>query len=70
MKMNLLKQTQLLIDQANAIKAAYGDLLHQIRRNNSYDFKMAVKAADVEMRWKIARLVALEAIAKDAKIEV
>ena len=68
--MNLSKQTLLLIDQANAIKAAYDDLLHQIRRDNYWDFRMARKAADVEMRWKISRLVALEAIAKDANIEV
>jgi hypothetical protein len=68
--MNLSRQTQLLVDQANTIKAAYDDLLQQIRRDGRFDFSAAVKAADVEMRWKIARLAALEAIAKDAEIEV
>jgi hypothetical protein len=68
--MKLSKQTQLLVDQANAIKAAYDDLLHQIRRDSYFDFRAAVKVAEVEMRWKISRLAALEAIAKDTGIEV
>jgi hypothetical protein len=68
--MNLSKPTQLLVDQANAIKAAYDDLLQQIRRDSYYDFRAAVKAAEVKMCWEITRLAALEVIAKDAKVEV